>query len=226
MLWLALACPVAAQSREYKVRHQHFRHGGEGILVIDADAISFEEHGKQAKHSRQWRYDDIQQLVLSPETLKIVTYEDQRWELGRDRVYVFDRLPPEFARDWYPVFASHLDRRFVAALADEKVKPDWRIPAKLIHGRGGSEGVLLAAASTVVYMSNRPGESRTWRIGDIENVSSSDPFDLTITTRERAFRFQLKQVLSEARFTDLWRRVNRANGLQILISNHSTGERQ
>lgn len=58
--------------------------------------------------------------------------------------------------------------------------------------------------------------SRTWRIQDLENVSSSDPFDLTVTTHEREFRFQLKQALNEARYQELWLRVNRVRGLQIL----------
>jgi hypothetical protein len=206
--------PCAAQT--YDVRHTHIMNGGLGVLRIDENSISFEERGKQAKHSRTWKYDDIQELTLSPETLRIVTYEDNRWELGRDRVYVFDRLPASVAADWYPVFRARLDARFVAAHADDQVKPDWQIPAKLVHGRSGSQGVLLVGVDRVVYKSSQSGESRTWRTADLENVSSSGAFDLTVTTHEREFRFQLKQVLSESRFQELWMRVNQARGLQIL----------
>src|SRR5205085_2013298 len=142
----------------------------------------------------------------APERLRIVTYEDQRWEPGHDRVWEFDGLPAALAGDWYPIFSLKLDQRFVAALADERVKPEWQIPVKLVHARGGSQGFLQAGTGRIVYKSDQPGESRTWRIGDIQNVGSSDPFDLTITTRERDFRFQLRQALAASRFDDLWRR--------------------
>jgi hypothetical protein len=216
LIFLCAGFALGAPTETYNVRHKHLRNGGAGVLRIDENAISFEEQGKQAKHSRTWKYDDIQELTLGPETLRIVTYEDNRWELGRDRVYLFDRMPARVAADWYPVFRTRLDARFVAALADEQAIPDWQIPAKLVHGRGGSEGVVQVDAGRVVYKSNQPGESRTWRIGDVENVSSSGAFDLTIATQERDFRFQLKQPMSEERYQELWMRVNRARGLRIL----------
>jgi hypothetical protein len=221
MFRIALMCPMLpfpalAQTGTYEVRHLHLHNGGMGTLRMNENSISFEERGKQAKHSRQWKYDDIQELVLGAETLRIVTYEDPRWDLGRDRVWTFDRLPAALAKDWYPILSKSLDRRFVAALADERVEAEWQIPVKLVHGRSGSQGAILAGADRVVYKSGQPGESRTWRIGDIENVSSSDPFDLTITTHEREFRFQLKQALPGRRFDEMWRRVNQAKGLQIL----------
>ena len=219
ILWVSLA----AAAPSYSVRHQHLRHGGAGILRIDESGVTFQEAAKGAKHSRTWKYDDIQELVIGPDMVRIVTYEDNRWELGRDRVYVFDHVPASLAADWYPVFRARLDQRFVAALADDQVKAEWQIPAKLMHGRGGSQGVLLVGEDRVVYKSAQRGESRTWRIGDLENLSSSGVFDLTVTTHEREFRFQLKQPLSEARYQALWMRVNQARGLQILSAVKGVG---
>jgi hypothetical protein len=164
--------------------------------------------------------------VLAPGSLRIVSYEDDRWKLGRDRIWQFEKTPAAIADDWYPVFARKLDQRFVAALADEKLKSEWQIPVKLVHARGGSQGVLLVGKDHVVYKSGQPGESRTWRITDFENTSSSGAFDLTITTHERDFRFQLKQALPGERFDELWRRANLANGLEILSSNNSKGEQK
>jgi hypothetical protein len=66
-------------------------------------------------------------------------------------------------------------------------------------------------------------------------ISSSGPFDLTITTFERSgenyaghkdFHFQLKRPLTEAEYEGLWRKVNQAKGLQILNSSKSSGEKQ
>ena len=62
---------------------------------------------------------------------------------------------------------------------------------------------------------------------DIENISSAGPFELTITTFERAkthygdlkgFNFELKQRLEEARYNELWLRLNQSKGLKILDS--------
>jgi len=213
---LSVAFTFGATTKTYTVRHRHLRNGGVGVLRLDETSISFEEPEKQTNHSRIWKDDDIQQLTLGPESLRIVTYEDNRWELGRDRVYIFDKLPAGLTTDWYPILRARLDQRFVAALADDEVKPQWQVPAKLIHGRGGSQGVIVVGADRLVYKSSRPGESRTWRVSDLENVSSSDAFDLAITTHEREFRFQLKRALSAARYQELWMRVNQAHGLRIL----------
>jgi len=87
--------------------------------------------------------------------------------------------------------------------------------------------VLQVGSEAIVYKSEKEGESRTWRYEDIENVSSSGPFQLTVTTFERAkshygdrkgFNFQLKQRLDEDRYNDLWLRLNQSKGLKILTS--------
>ena len=92
---------------------------------------------------------------------------------------------------------------------------------------GGDEGVLQVGPDEIVYKSADKAESRTWRYEDIENISSSGPFQLTITTFERAkthygslkgFNFELKQRLEEARYNDLWLRLNQSKGLKILNS--------
>lgn len=223
ILWIFFAGALWAQSGPYEVRHRHLHNGRPGLLHIDSQSISFEERGT-TKHSLSWQFDDIRQLVLGTDTLRVVSYEDNRWLLGRDRIYVFDRLPAALVADWYPIFRQRLDQRFVAALADDRMQTEWQIPAKSIQGRGGSrlgsrldsQGIVLVGPDGVIYKCGRPGQSRTWRITDLINVSSSDAFDLTITTRERDFRFQLKHSLPEARYNELWRRINLANGLEVL----------
>ena len=231
---------VAADSLTFRVRHQHMRHGADGILRVSNDGIAFEESGKYADHSRQWRFEDIQQLTLSAETLRIKTYEDRRWDFGRDREFVFDRLPKDLAAQLYPIFSRRLDQRFVAAVADDQVdkqvKAAWEAPAKLLHWSGGSQGNIMVGSDRVVFRADSPGQSRTWRIGDIDNLSSSGPFDLTITTFERAtnsyashkdFHFALKRPLSEADYNALWTKVNQSKGLKILnFDPQQEGEKQ
>jgi hypothetical protein len=198
---------LAAAPLEFAVRHQHAYKGGPGKVVFEDSGILFTESGKKKKHSRQWKYEDIQQLVVAPEWLRIVTYEDVRWQMGRDREYFFDRVPAGFAAAVYPMLSQVLDRRFVAVLADPAVEPLWEMPVKLRNRLGGSEGTLITGRDHVVYKSSERDQSRTWRIADIEAVSTAEPFELSIMTREREFRFQLKRALSERQYTELWRQV-------------------
>ena len=208
--------PAFAQPFIYQVRHQHRRGGAIGTLHITLDSISFDETGKKQEHSHEWKYTDIQQLSLSATSLRILTYQDQKWQLGRDRDYIFDQLPEGLSKTLYPMFATKLDQRFIAALADPAVRPQWQMGAKLRHGLDGSEGALLVGDERIVYQTETAGESRTWRLLDIENISMSGPFDFSITTQERSefrhaapteFRFQLKEPLAENRYNELWRKI-------------------
>jgi hypothetical protein len=191
-----MALPAIAQ--EYSVRN--------GVLRVTDDSIAFAQKGRW----REWKFGDIRQLTLGPTELRVQTYE------SRNREFVFKPVPRELAVKWYPIFSARLDQRFVAALADARVQPAWQLPAKLARLRGGVQGDLLVSAGCVVFRAALEGESRTWRITDIESVASAGPFDFTLTTREKEFRFDLKQTLPETPYQQLWRAVNRAQGLQIL----------
>ncbi len=225
LIWGAML--VGAQPLAVQVRHEHLHGGGAGMLSVDADSMSFHEEGKKGKHSRDWRYEDIQQLSLSPGKLHLVTYEDQKWELGRDRDFIFDQLPQDFVGQARPLFERKLGRRFIVELADSDATAVWELGAKLRHGLRGSQGVLRIGDDRIVYESKPEGESRTWKFEDIDNVSVAGPFDLSITTLERTgwrhagpteFRFQLKDELKEDRYNELWRRINRTKTTPALQS--------
>jgi hypothetical protein len=72
--------------------------------------------------------------------------------------------------------------------------------------------MLAVAADSIAYTTPRKGESRTWRYQDIDSISSSGKFQLTINTLEKAFNFQLKQPITEARYNELWLQIERKNG--------------
>jgi hypothetical protein len=237
-LALAAAASFAQEPLKYQVwRGQsrvahlppHVRKvGNAGTLTVSDEGIGFEETGKP-KHPKVWRwaYQDIQQLKISPRSLTVLTYKDNAWKFGADREYEFDLVSEGNFQGAYDLLKNRLDQRFVAEIPDRIPQPLWEIPVKHLLRLGGDEGVLQAGADAVVYKSDRPGESRTWRYEDISNISSSGPFQLTITTFERAkthygslkgFNFQLKQRLPEDRYNDLWLRLNRANGLRVLSS--------
>ena len=217
---MLLALPVWAELT-YQVRHEHLRKGCTGVLRIDERGISFQEVSQKKKkrpHAFEWPYAEIQQLAIAPEEIRVLTYQDNRWKLGADREHRFRALAALSFGEAYALLKDRLDQRLVAQLADSDLAPLWQLPVKLLGRFGGSHGVLIVGAERLVYRAERPGASRTWRLKDIESVSSSGPFELTVTTYERArahygsrkaFNFQLKEPLSEARYNDLWRRLFR-----------------
>jgi hypothetical protein len=205
-----------AAAQTFHVQHRHLHHDGSGSLSVTADGIAFTETGKNSKHSRVWKYDQIQQLGLTETTLSILTYEDQRWQLGRDRSYLFVHLPEGFAGSVYPMWRDKLDQRFIAAIADGEITTLAEFPAKLTGLLKGVEGTLLFGEDQIMFRTGKSADSRTWRFSDIDNIASAGPFDLSIVTFEhrgtwnatgRDFRFQLQRPMEEARFNELWRKV-------------------
>ena len=235
-LW-SLPAAYAQQEFRYDVRHDHRLGSCTGILKIDENGVSFQEVKKnkqQGSHAWEWPYQEIQQLELAPGKLRVLTYKDSRWKLGADREYEFQVLSGTL-QEAYSFLRNRLDRRFVAALADVGGEGLWQLPVKHIGRIMGSDGLLIVGQNQIVFRTNKGGESRTWRYADIDNISSSDPFQLTLTTFERAkldygsrkqFNFQLKEALGENRYNELWRSLNRTKGLDFLSGIEQQGRRQ
>jgi hypothetical protein len=201
--------PAAALAAEigFEARHEHVYKDCRGTMTVDERGVSYQGENT---HSWRWSYQDIQELKLGPRAVRVLTYQDRTYNFRGD-------IPAAV----YALWKNRLDQRFVAEIADPQAAPEWRIPVKHLLRMNGSQGVLEIGRDRIVFKTDRPGDSRTWRYSDIDNISSSSPFQLTITTFERArfhygdrkgFNFQLKEALSEARYDDLWRRINRQQG--------------
>jgi hypothetical protein len=212
---LILAGAAIASAAQFPMRHEHWRGHCDGVLTVDEKGVSFA--GPQ-KYSWSWQYRDIQQLKLSPDEVSVVTYEDSKLMPGRDRSYRFTGSVP--AAELYALLKDRLDQRFVAALdGDATSLPAWTFPVKLLGHVKGSEGTLTIGGDTVVYSTAAKDASRTWRYSDIDNVSSSGPFELTVTTFEheasldrRSFHFALKERISEATYNAIWLQLQEKNG--------------
>jgi len=234
---LAIA-PARGAELTYEVRHQRALKDHAGVLAINEKGVSYQQvlpEKKQKKQSKkppkvesvQFDYQDIQELWVSPDKLVLVTYKDRKWLLGVDKEFEFFLPKGKSFEAAYTMLKDKLDRRFVAAVADPQPNMLWELPAKLLGRIQGSEGVLQVGPDRIVFKTNRSRQSRTWRYQDIENISTSDRYQLTLTTYERAkmhygsmkgFNFQLKQRLDDRRFQMLWKRVNQDKGLQFLTS--------
>lgn len=213
-----------------RVSNMMMKSRGYGTLIISPTGVSYTEitvNGERPKHPHtfNWNYQDIQQLQMAPRSITITTYKDNKWKLGADRAYRFNLLGNESFASAHQFLKGHLDQRFVEEIPDHISNTLWALPVKRLLRMGGEEGMIQVGSNEIVYTPSGKGESRTWRYGDIDNISSSGPFNLTITTYERArfdygsrkqFNFQLKQRLEEARYNDLWLRLNMSHGLKVL----------
>jgi hypothetical protein len=211
-LILAAFCGQAAQ---FTVRHEHWRKGCEGTLTVDDAGVRFAGPGK---HAWQWGYEDIQELRLAPGSIHVLTYKDQWKKLGSDVDYQFTGKVP--VDELYPMLSARMNQRLVAEISSHAATR-WSLPVKHLLRVSGTEGALEFGADSIVYSTKSKDDSRTWRYADIDSISSSGPFQLTITTYERArshygdrkgFNFQLKQPLAEARYNELWLEIEKKNG--------------
>jgi hypothetical protein len=204
---LILAGAMWAQGAQFAVRHEHLRKGCAGVMTVDENGVRF-TGAKQ--HAWRWKYEDIQELRLAPESIHILTYKDSKLRLGEDRAYNFTGKIP--AEDLYALLRDRMDQRFVAAVGQAPDLPSWSLPVKHLRPIVGSEGTLAFGAEAIVYSTPARDESRTWRYSDVESIGSSGPFQLTITTLEKGFNFQLKQPITEARYNQLWLQIEKKNG--------------
>jgi hypothetical protein len=216
-LGLMLAAGLLGADASVAVRHDHLRGYGTGSVTANESGLSFAESGDKAKHKWTLSWDDIQQVWISPKKLRVLLYADTWWKLGADREYELDAAPDATFAALQAALREKLDGRVVVALADTASEVLWRIPAKLRERFGGPEGVLVVGADRIVFESPEKGKSRTWLFSDIDNISSSGPFDFTVTSFERSkgdygdrrsFNFQLKERLAESRYNELWRKLN------------------
>lgn len=205
-LGLVLAVSAAAQTFDIK---------GGGILKFEDDGITYKD---RKNRTSVWVYEHLQQIRLEDTRIQIVTYEDNaRWKLGLDKQYDFTLANPDRSfRGLRTMLQSKLGSRFVAAIPDPPADPEWKLLVKRLGTLKGSEGTLYLAQDRVVYVSAARGESRVWRLEDLDNVNSSGRFELTLTTYERArthygsmrsFNFRLKEPIRQSQVDDLWKRI-------------------
>lgn len=199
---------TAAQAADFPVTHVHLRRDEPGKLSIGADGVRYTETKVPKKgelHDFFWDWTEIQKLTLTPERIEIQTYEDAKWLLNRDRVFTFKGEDLDAA---YPLLRDNLPRRFVPEIALETA-PDAKLLARRLESRNkGYTGALLFAQDRLVFRSDTPAGSHTWIWDEVDNISSTDPLQLTVSSLGTDYRFQLREPLSNDLYNRLWRKLN------------------
>ncbi len=214
---LLFVVPLFAQ--DFSARHQHSRGFCTGAVSITPNGIAYAQAGDEQiigekRHTFSWTFEDIEQLEISTTALNVVIAEERMFFTGGDRELKFSG---DFARA-YLRLKDRMDQRLIARLADDQVDPLWKIPVLRLGRTKGSDGELLIGAERLVFKASAQELSRTWRYTDIEQISASGPFELSIASPERTktsyrgrrvYSFQLKQALSKTSYEELLQRLDR-----------------
>jgi hypothetical protein len=206
--------PVAAQSYEFPVEHDHMLRSCRGALVITPEKIEYKT--AHEKHARVWRYVELRQVkVESKSRLDLLTYEDEKWLGGRDREWSFKLLEGEITPEISALLLAQSTRPLVTSVPPvTEGSPRFEVPVKHLHNFGGCSGALRIYADRVAFESaEKPEHSRFWRYTDIQNFSQSERFRFEIATFEtrfsgpKSYNFQLKQELPAQAYDYVWERV-------------------
>lgn len=206
--------PAAAQNSDLAVEHEHMLHSCRGKLTITPERIEYKTDHKE--DSRTWSYAELKQIkVESPIRIELVTYEDQKRMLGRDRVFRFRVLEGEISSETSALLMEKTAHPLVTSVKPATDgTPVFDVPVKHVHAFGGCVGTLRIYPDRVVYESqDMPSDSRYWRYGDIQNFSQSERFRFEVVTFEdkfggpKAYNFQLREELPANAYDYVWARV-------------------
>ena len=221
-LWLGglllVSSVLQAQEMRFPVRHGRLLRDRTGELIFGETGIAYRTRDKG--DARTWKYEDIQQLgLLSPTELTILTYQDSKWKLGKDLFYRFEITSGEITPALWTELQSKLKRPVVSALIPPDIVPRFTIPAKHLRGFGGTQGALEISDEYVIYRTDTPKDSRVWRYQDISSIGTTGPYQLRLTSMDRAedekgsdrnFVFSLKERLVPEAYDFIWWKVNGA----------------
>jgi hypothetical protein len=180
-----------------------------GDLTIGGDGIEFRSRkGRTVK----WSFVEVQTFFLSPHTLAIETYENRKHRLPGMQRFRFDldqAVPPQLAAE----LARKVQRPSQNAVPDP-VSQGIVIPAHHRTLTGGTNGTLRFSYGEIDYVTDTPGDSRSWRWADLQTLSDPDPYHLLVFGYRDTYTFDLKEPLPQSLF---YRLVD-------AVDAHNTGE--
>jgi hypothetical protein len=218
LLLLCFVPPVAAQ--DLPVIHvRDFLHDIRGTIQITDTGIVYK--AEKPKDSRSWSYEDIQHFDrISEKEFSILSFEDQRLLLGRDREYRFRITGGSLTDELFRKIENRLYRPVTDRVVGEVKDPEYIIPVKHLHTFGGCEGTLEFDQDAIYYRTKDKKEARDWRFSEeVQSVWSADPYQLEIYAYDnnrlestRVYRFELKRPLDPTFYRKLKLRLyNREN---------------
>ncbi len=197
------AQPAAAQI--FHVRHEHAIGSCTGTLTFSPTDVRYET--KEKKHQRAWNYPDVKFFeVVSPTELKIHSYESEGvLKLGSDRDYTFKITQGQITTELYQSLVAKSPRAVATRVIFSGTEIVQEIPVRHRHRLGGCQGVLTIARDKIIYRTDHEGDSRIWRLKDLQSFASNDPFNLRLSTAFETFNFDLKLPLQKTAYEHMWK---------------------
>jgi hypothetical protein len=215
-VWLLTGSTLLASEFRFPVRHDHAISSCRGELIFSEAGVEYQTTHK--KHARIWKYEDIQQLgLLGPKEISILTYEDQKWKLGKDRDFRFEVIKGGIDASLWTTLQGKVTRPLVSAVIPKEAAPLYQIPVKHERRLSGTEGVLEISGQYIVYRTKAERDSRIWRYQDISSIGTTGPYQLRLTSMdrvegeyggERNFVFTLKRKLEPEIYDYVWWKIN------------------
>lgn len=208
---ILLAQPLAAQTLGV-IHVRRLWRDERGKIEITDKGIAYE--AAKEKDSRFWKYEDIQYFDRKSETeFIILSYEDQRLLLGRDRSYDFRITDGALSEDIFRKIEDRLGKPSTDRVIPKIAGVEYEIPAKHLHTLGGCEGTLEFTEDAVYYVTTDKEDARAWRLGhDIQSIWSVDPYRLEVFaydnnrrefSRTREYQFELKKPMDPSFYRGL-----------------------
>ena len=212
---LMLTSVVLADSFEFHVKHDHILGSCDGRLAAKDRKIRYE--AADGKHTQAWAYIDIQKVeVVSPTRLVLKTFRSEDWKkFEKDRVFNFSLVEGKLTPEHQEFFLKKLSRPMVARLVEKVNQSPTPLPVRHRHRLGGCEGHLSIEEDRLIYFSHHSGDNRVWTLRDIENIGSTDPYHLRVTTYNETFTFDLKSPLDPKTYDFLWMKIYRLKSTQV-----------
>ncbi|MEW5976377.1 MAG: hypothetical protein AB1898_11305 [Acidobacteriota bacterium] len=177
---------------------------GHGMIEITDEGIAYKSEDKD--ESRTWRYPDIQYFDrIDQKQFVLLTYQDQRLMLGRDRQYHFLITKGELSDSIFQTVSQRLGKPVTNRVVPDRLSSEYTILVKHLHTLGGCEGELKFTRDAIYYVTAQEEDGRQWLLDrDLQSVWSADRYQLEIYaydnnrrefSRSRNYRFDLKEPL-------------------------------
>ncbi len=220
---LLLAQPLAAQTFDVIHEKTLWRDGGGKIEITDEEIVYT---AAKEKESRTWKYEDIQYFDrISSKEFTILSYEDSRMLLGRDKQYHFLIAGGELSDDLFRKISSRLNKPVTNRELRELEDVLYDLPVKHLHTLGGCEGILKFTEDSIYYLTDHKKDAREWQLArDIQSIWSSDRYQLEIHvfdnnrrefSKTRVYKFDLKQPLNQDVYRDLKLRMYQLESVHL-----------
>jgi hypothetical protein len=205
-----------ACAETFQVEHRHVWGGCKGKLVFTDTGIEYVT-GKKA-HARTWKYENIQQLELAPQSIVILTYNSRKVGLGADQTFKFKVLSGVLNEQFQKKIEGRLSRPLVSSILPDQQQLQFSIPVRHRLFLSDSQGLLEFGADQVAYRSGRQKDSRIWRYDELLSIGSTGPFQIRIGALEKTggeygeeknYVFDLKRRLHPDEYDFIWNRINR-----------------